>query len=124
MVVVQVLAFGRVQDNRVRRRERKAAKAEREKHRREQVECAEEFTGRKSGTKAMNGGLDGTADWINENGDCHLGLTFHEATNGKVKFNGAAHTVGDLSEKAPQTEGLETESEASLTETSEEEMML
>lgn len=120
MVVVQVLAFGKVQDNRVERRERKAAKAERERSRKEQIECAGEFIGRKSG-KTMNGGLDGVVDSIDESGDCYSRSI---AYDGKAKLNGAAATRVGLFEKAAQTEGLEMESEASLTETSEEEMMI
>ena len=124
MVVVQVLAFGRVQDNRVERRKRKAAKAEREKSRRDQVECAGEPDDRKSGANAMNGGLDGAGDSIDESVDCHMGLNAHEVISGKAKSNGVAHPIISLSEKRNQTEGLETESEASLTETSDEEMMI
>lgn len=117
MVVVQVLAFGRVQDNRVQRRERKASKAEKEKTRRELVECAADSSGRKSG-KAMNGGLDGAAD---DADFCSIS-TAHEGMNGKAKMNRVANMMAELPEKV--AEGLETESEASLTETSDEEMMI
>lgn len=119
MVVVQVLAFGRVQDNRVQRRDRKAAKAERERSRREEMERmgAQE---RMLGAKAMNGGMDGAQDSIDE-GICLESLNGH--ANRVLKLNGAATLIG-MSDKKTNTECLETESEASLTETSEEEMMI
>jgi len=124
MVVVQVLAFGRVQDNRVRRRDRKAAKMERERSRREQIECGEAAkpVARKSGAVAVEGSLDGAGDSIAE--DCQLRLKGREGANGKARSNGKAHPFINHSRTAMQTEGLETESEASLTETSEEEMMI
>ena len=124
MVVLQVLAFGRVSENRVQRRARKAAKVERERSWREQVECAGEAVDRKSSMMAMNNGLDGAANSIDENGDCHLGMNGHEVLNGKSKTNGTAHKMLDLSEEPVQIEELDMESETSLTETSEEEMMV
>lgn len=114
--MVQVLAFGRVQDNRVARRERKSAlKAERERVRKLEVECVGEE--RKSVKIVAMGGLDG-ADSTDEG----AGLVFLNGnTNGGT--NGAAKKPCD--EKTTQPEGAdETESEASLTETSEEEMMI
>ena len=113
MVVVQVLAFGRVQDNRVARRERKSAlKAEREK-RREVLELAsEEMKLAKS-----VGGMDGAAS-IDEG----TGLTF---MNGNGSMNGGVNGAAKIPGKATQAEEMdEIESEASLTETSEEEMMI
>ena len=118
MVVVQVLAFGRVHDNRVQRRDRKAAKAERERSRREGVDWVGEPQEQKASAK-MKGGLDGAQDSIDE------GISFHMVANGKMNgtLDGAAIPI-EISEKATQIEGLETESESSLTETSEEEMMI
>ena len=113
MVVVQVLAFGRVQDNRVARRERKSAlKAEREK-RREVLELAsEEMKLAKS-----VGGMDGAAS-IDEGAS----LT---SLNGNGLMNGGMNGAAKMPEKVTQAKGMdETESEASLTETSEEEMMI
>ncbi|KAG0652747.1 hypothetical protein D0Z07_0365 [Hyphodiscus hymeniophilus] len=124
MVVVQVLAFGRVSENRVQRRARKAATLDRERSRREHVERVREAVDRKSSARAMIGGLDGAADSIDENDDYHPRPSGHEIMNGKPKTNGKAQAKLDLSGKSIQKEGLDAESETSLTETSDEEMMI
>ena len=168
MVLVQVLAFGRVSDNRTRRRTRRAAKAEREKNRHEQTECVEEPIDRKSGRIVTNGGLDGAADSIDETSDCHLLVNGHAVASRKSKStrgprpeydllkkvvapdgrkadseakltcsnengimskglfeeSGNGASMKEPSEEGLMSEGLETESEASLTETSEEEMII
>lgn len=112
MVVVQVLAFGRVQDNRVQRKDRRAAKAERERTRREADGVVESRD-----VKPV--GFDGALDSIDE------GISFHVPMKGKVNgvANGATIPT-ETSKTAIQTDGLVPESEASLTETSEEEMMI
>jgi hypothetical protein len=120
MVVVQVLAFGRVQDNRVQRRDRKAAKAEKERSRREEMQSVGESHERKVGAKVMNGGVDGARPSV-DNDICLEALNGN--ANGTLRMNGAAMSI-EISDKQTEMESLETESEASLTETSEDEMMI
>jgi len=120
VVVVQVLAFGRVSDNRVQRRVRKAAKAERERSRREKLDGIEEGVDGKSSV-VVNGGLDGAVKSVDENRDCQLELAPHDVMNGNNK---STYATMEISGKEIQLEGLETESEASLTEMSDEEMMI
>ena len=120
MVVVQVLAFGRVQDNRVARRERRAAiKAERERMRKVEAERVGEE--RKVVAKGM--GVDGAQDSIEEcEGNGHAN---GKMNGGFAGLNEAAKLSIMGPEKATQREGVdEAESEESLTETSEEEMMI
>jgi hypothetical protein len=123
MVVVQVLAFGRVQDNRVARRERRAAvKAERERMRKIELECEEHKI--MANGMGIDGAQDEIGEWIKGAGD----------SDGECEVNG--HAVQQLSRifsglngKEPTTNPIkdiqteETESDESLTETSEEEMM-
>ncbi|KAH8596239.1 hypothetical protein B0O99DRAFT_651850 [Bisporella sp. PMI_857] len=108
MVIVQFLAFGRVQDNRVRRHSAKVAKAEREKVRKEKLQALEEQRLNKmkingnGSAKISVAGLDGIWDDILE-----------EPKSNYINGNGQA-----------TKQSAETESEASLTETSEEEIFI
>ena len=111
MVCVQIFAFGKVQDNRVRKKSAKAAKIEKEK-----LAFLEEER-RKQIPKLQRVELDGVCELHKEwdtngsiaNGNGHAnGST--KSMNGKIKKNG--------SEKG------EPDSEESLTETSEEEMFI
>lgn len=104
MVVVQILAFGRVQDNRVRKKGAKAAKSERERRRMEKLGTLQ-AGGMEDSTK-MNGATNGAANGIaNGNGNC-------KTIGTPAQSNGGAGAI------------TEPETEASMTETSEEEMML
>lgn len=107
MVIVQVLAFGRVQDNRDAKKSAKAAKIEREKVRKEKKE-EERLQALKANGRATP--LD-TAESLDKS----------ILTNGHG--NGAAKSNGDISMDDLK---LETESEdnSSVTETSEEEMIV
>lgn len=111
MVFVQVLVFGRVQDNRVQRKRAKAAKIEREKIRKEKLQLLE--TERKLLEKATKGNghdcatcMDGVWELLEED----------QAHN--LKSNGRKNSIRGV--KTPSLP--ETESDASLTETSEEEL--
>jgi hypothetical protein len=120
MVLLQVLAFGRVQDNRLARRERRAAiKAERERMRKVEVECV----GEERKVVAKGTGADGAQDPIEEwEGNGHAN---RKMNGGFTGLNGAVKLPTMGPEKATQREGVdEAESEESLTETSEEEMMI
>jgi len=119
MVFVQVLVFGRVQDNRVRSKRAVAAKLEREKTRKEKLRALEEeraSISNSSGDSLVNG--NGTAN----------GTPLKESLKSSVA---GMDGVWDMLEECPPiTNGTaskrvpETESEASLTETSEEEMFI
>jgi hypothetical protein len=109
MVIVQLLAFGRVQDNRVQRKSAKAAKLEREKLRKEKLEKMEED----SKYLVMNGnghavGMNGTAN-------------FPEGY-----MDGAAESTPkpEIEYETTKDNKDESTSEGSLTETSEEEMIV
>jgi len=111
MVFVQVLAFGRVQDNRVRRKSAKAAKIEREKVRKEKLQVLERE--RKMLEKTTNGnGHDCNA--------CMDGVweLLEEDQAQAVKLNGGKQPA--RGNKVPSIP--ETESDTSLTETSEEDL--
>lgn len=110
MVVIQCLAFGKVQDNRVRRRSAKAARLERERLRKEkksEEERAQIVAKIHMASSHMNREID------------------LDGTCGEEKYaNGNGHVQeieGDLLEDVKITP---LESEGSTTETSEEEMML
>jgi len=66
MVFVQILAFGRVSDNRVRRKSAKAAKIEREKARKERLAQLEDEMKQRQKTKERTGGLDGIFELLEE----------------------------------------------------------
>ena len=124
MVLVQVLAFGRVSENRVQRRARRAAKRENGQSPGEHDDCDREAVDGKFNALFMNDALDGAGDVMDESSNYHLGLNGHEAANSKAKLIGGARTTNDFSKNSVQSKGSEVESEASLTETSEEEMMM
>lgn len=107
MVVVQILAFGRVSETRVRRKRVKADKIERERLRKEKMESfkVEGKTVGMKGNGHTNGSLDGSCD-----------ATAEKALNG--------NTNGGLKVDKMDKRKLETDSEESLTETSEEEMIV
>jgi hypothetical protein len=107
MVGVQLLVFGRVQDNRVRRKSAKAAKLERERLRKEKITEDEKI----HTLSNMNGpgvGVGGTCD-------VHLDAHTNGYRNGPV----APKPLQDLLPSSPVTE-----SEDSTLETSEEEMIV
>ena len=110
MVFVQLLAFGRVSDNRVQRKTaRAAAKAERERLRKEKSEKIEAigvYTMAK--VSGIGSYLDGTCDFPE---DHH--------TNGFANGNGAVN--GDAKMSAGHKK---SDSEESMTETSEEEVIV
>jgi hypothetical protein len=87
MVFVQVLAFGHVQDNRVRRKSAKAAKIEREKARKEKLAAMEqERRERERGEQKSNGyvgGMDGMYDLLEE-------WDGRNMVNGNGRANGVA----------------------------------
>ena len=111
MVIIQVLAFGRVQDNREGRRMAKAAKAEREKARKEKLE--EE---RKLSLKKTNGHARGS--------ESTRGFLV-DKTQSNGGSNGIANGKSNMAVSIDELK-LETESEdgSSVTETSEEEMIV
>ncbi|RDL31950.1 uncharacterized protein BP5553_09352 [Venustampulla echinocandica] len=103
MVMVQIFAFGRVQDNRVRKRGAKAATSEREARRKEKLDILQE-DGVEASTKT-NGVIRRSDGATNGNGKCDIART-------STLSNGGVEASDDL------------ETEESMTETSEEEMML
>lgn len=104
MVVVQILAFGRVQDNRTQRKGAKAAsKFEKERLRKEKLRMLQA-----DGNKAFNGMNAATG-----------------ANDGVVNGNGKYDIARACKFSNDGVEGIvRLESEQSMTETSEEEMML
>ena len=111
MVFIQVLAFGRVQDNRVQRKSAKAAKLEREKVRKEKMQALEKE--RKLSEKTSNGNghdcatcMDGVWELLEED----------QAQT--LKLNGGKNHI----RSAKASSIPETGSESSLTETSEEDL--
>lgn len=108
MVLVQVLAFGRVSDNRVQRKSAKAAKLERERIRKEKLEKAVEL--RKSAIPQINGHVNGTLD-----GTCDVPAE-QKLSNGVA--NGG--TKNQFSTDEPRKD---SDSDETMTETSEEEMI-
>jgi len=112
MVIVQLLAFGRVQDNRVRRSAKEAAKIERERIRKEKMEKKSEERARNI---LLNGSLlclDGICDVPEE----HI---FDSIAKGS-----GATANGQPSERKHEMESDESTTEESMTETSEEEMIV
>jgi hypothetical protein len=115
MVFVQVLAFGRVQDNRVKRKSAKAAKVERERARKEKLQRMEV----QRDMKNANGNghaieLDAMYDILEE----YPNESAPTLANGVVKAtNGQSMDHGAKKENTPETDTTEME-------TSEEEMIL
>ncbi|EKD18279.1 hypothetical protein MBM_03272 [Drepanopeziza brunnea f. sp. 'multigermtubi' MB_m1] len=110
MVLVQILAFGRVNDNRVRRNVAKAAILERERIRKEKTD-EDRKTAALKGPGLASGGLDGTCD---------------VSTEPKPKVNGAAEA--GAKREAPTAQHRKSDSESgtsggNLSETSEEEQI-
>lgn len=102
MVIAQVFAFGKVSDNRIAR---KAARVERERLRKEKIEKLAEAK-----ASTTNGHI-ASADGTNE----VAGL----------EFNGNGHTNGQvISGTADKKNAIDLYGEESMTETSEEEMMI
>ncbi|KAK0119857.1 hypothetical protein ONS95_011287 [Cadophora gregata] len=108
MVLVQVLAFGRVSDNRVQRKSAKAAKLEREKIRKEKLEKAAEV--RKPAVSKANGHLNGILV-----GTCDVPAE-QKLLNGVANGGPQPQTSTDERRK-------EFDSDETMTETSEEEMI-
>ncbi|KAH7354920.1 hypothetical protein BKA65DRAFT_231006 [Rhexocercosporidium sp. MPI-PUGE-AT-0058] len=109
MVLVQVLAFGRVSDNRVRRKSAKAAKLERERIRKEKLEKTVEE--RKIAALKINGHVNGTLD-----GTCDVPAE-QKLSNGVA--NGGPTKEDSSNERRKDS----SDSDETLTETSEEEMI-
>ncbi|KAL2070597.1 hypothetical protein VTL71DRAFT_13623 [Oculimacula yallundae] len=108
MVLVQVFAFGRVNDNRVLRKSAKAAKLEREKLRKEKLEKT--VVDRKPAALKANGHVNGTLD-----GTCDVPAE-QKSVNGAA--NGGIKKQDSSDERRKESDSDET------TETSEEEMIL
>jgi Icc-related predicted phosphoesterase len=110
MVVVQLLAFGRIQDNRVQIKAKRAAKLDKEKKFKEKVAMEEE---RRAQMKI--GQVDGACDFFEDADRCVSPCTHGRATNGSAKsINGK-----------PMANGVvESETSEELTETSEEELFI
>lgn len=98
MVLVQLVFFGKVSENRGQRKARKTAKVEKERLRKERVENERLQTMAKTNGHAS--GMDGASDYP------------ERLANGNGHANGG-HKVETM-----------TQSEASMTETSEEEMIV
>ena len=111
MVIVQLFSFIRISDNRVRRRSaREAAKLERERIRKEKAEQKEQMKMHvPSKVSGIGSYLDGSCELPEER---YTIGTVHGGENGVVK-------VGEPDERM-----MDSSSEDSLTETSEEEMMI
>jgi len=112
MVFVQLVAFGRVQGNRVTRKKIKAERMERERLRREKLLALEE--------KKRLGGGDGVCEVL-QVAECN-GLGNGNA-NGGVKENGKLMN-GKIYVPGIANGMMETDTEESMTETSEEEMFI
>lgn len=105
MVLVQIFAFGKVSDNRVARKNARAARQERERTRQEEVNKKLEQQALAASTKGHVASLDGAADLPTEK------------TNGiEIAIIGSAHSSTDSLASLG--------SDGSMTETSEEEMMI
>lgn len=114
MVLVQCLAFGRVQNNRVRRKSAKAAKIERERLRKEKLTDDDLLQTAAKVQLASNIANHGT-DGLSTSGKPE------EYTNGKGHVTQSLLELGEVRQNGQR---LELESEESMTETSEEEMMV
>ncbi|KAG9237775.1 hypothetical protein BJ875DRAFT_369284 [Amylocarpus encephaloides] len=112
MVIVQVLAFGRVQDNRSAKKSAKAAKIERAKKDKSEKAQAERLEVMAK-LNEMLGEIDGTAKSPKENIDKANGHANGQRSNG-----GLSKAVDGAS--VPESEASMTET----SETSEEEMMI
>lgn len=111
MVVVQLLSFIRVSDNRGQRKTaREAAKLERERLRKEKAEqMADQRMHVLTKVSSIGGYLDGACDFSE---DTYPNGVAHGEENGVVEIG------------RPDERRIESSSEGSLTETSEEEMMI
>ncbi|CAL3967168.1 hypothetical protein PZA11_003560 [Diplocarpon coronariae] len=105
MVVVQILAFGRVNDNRVRGKSAQAARLERERTRNEKLE--EEMQPVAPEENGYSSELDGAFD----------------PAPGQKLSNGAANGKVSTAERMADERNAGSESGDYLTETSEEEMI-
>ena len=108
MVLVQVLAFGRVSDNRVQRKSAKAAKLERERIRKEKLEKAVEL--RKTASPQINGHVNGTLD-----GTCDVPA--------EQKLSNGVANDGTKDQISTDERRKDSDSDETMTETSEEEMI-
>lgn len=105
MVLVQVFAFGKVSDNRVARKNARVARQERERSRQEEVNKKLAEKALALNTKENIAGLDGAAEVTSE------------------KMNGDGIIIGASANSS--TDSLASlGSDASTSETSEEEMMI
>ncbi|PMD36030.1 hypothetical protein L207DRAFT_99427 [Hyaloscypha variabilis F] len=111
MVIVQLFSFIRVSDNRVRRRSaREAAKLERERIRKEKSEQIEQMKLHAvSQVSGIGSYLDGSCDFPEKP---YIIGTTHRDENGIVEIG------------KPDERTIESSSDESLTETSEEEMII
>jgi len=116
MVIVQIFAVGRIQDNREKRKSARAAKAEKERLSKERL--------RKEHEKSLQGRSRHTATPMTWNGGCSFdGVVEVIPFEGKDTF---ASGNGVLPTKCITLEVIKapSETEDSLTETSEEEVIL
>ncbi len=125
MVVAQLLVFGTVQDNRVRRKSAKAARLEREKLNREKKEERVRAMVSRANTHVI--GLDGTCSHPEEHDltGCVIGKAYQNSSLGMVKIIMQSMDDSDDGEEMSTGEGSMEEGstgEGSMTETSEEEL--
>lgn len=115
MVVVQLLAFGRIQDNRVQIKAKRAAKLDKEKKFKEKVAKLEEE--RRGQMKIAQ--VDGGCELFEDVERCVSPCTHGRAANGSAKsMNGKLSENGDVNGE------IESETSEELMETSEEELFI
>ena len=116
MVFVQLFAFGRVRDNRVKMKSAKAANVEREQIRNEKLEKLEAV--KSSKLKTQENGFASAMDILEEIPNGSVQHLPNGATNGyPVPVSGLDEQARDVRDGTPETEG-------SMTETSEEEIIV
>lgn len=110
MVFVQLFAFGRVSDNRVRRRASRAAKKERERQLKVAVEEAQDAKRDAAAHAAHLASLDGPSDAPITNGASKKPTTGHKVTesrvlatmNGKIKIEDLDDSPQETSETSEE----------------------
>lgn len=117
MVFVQLLAFGRIQDNRVQIKAKRAAKVEKEKAFKEKIAMLEDERRQQMAIRQVDGKCDLLLDEFYVNG-CVSPCTHGRAANGTAKVNGIAKENGNARVEEPESE------ESLVSETSEEEMFI
>ena len=118
MVIVQLVAFGRIQDNRVAIKAKRAAKLERRRI------LSEKSARIDQERRALMGQIDGAFDCF-EDADQYVSPCTHgRAANGTPKMKTEMAVKHERAKDLASKKAMDSETSGELTETSEEELFI